>query len=145
MCVNMVCVQAYIHSSVILLCILSWLWIRPTHLRVLLVELPQFFLAWIQWCPGCTLEILVPVVIMASHNSTRLVGCTSRIQISLCTTSQKCSIFSYCWGYFNTENSCWCSMNQSAIVFDLGYCVLFSWKWLQYHCRLQHVSNYLLL
>ena len=60
-------------------------------------------------------EILVHIDMIATCSCCRFVGCTSTIQISCSTTSQRCSIglrSGGCGGHWSTVNSLTCSGNQ---------------------------------
>lgn len=68
-----------------------------------------------------TFEMCIHVVVMASSNYSRLVGCTSRIRMSLFLTFQKWTMGLWFGDYgvhFNIENSLVHSMNKSATIFD---------------------------
>ncbi len=64
-------------------------------------------------------EILVHIVMIASHSCCRFVGCTSMMRISRSTTSQRCSIglrSGDCGGHLSKVNSLSCSRNQSEMI-----------------------------
>ncbi len=64
-------------------------------------------------------EMLVHIVMIASHSFCRFVGCTSMMRISRSTTSQRCSIglrSGDCGGHLSKVNSSSCSRNQSEMI-----------------------------
>ncbi len=64
-------------------------------------------------------EILVHIDMIASHSCCRFVVCTSMMQISRSTTSQRCSIglrSGDCGGRLSKVNSLSCSRNQSEMI-----------------------------
>ncbi len=67
-------------------------------------------------------EILVHIVMIASHSCCRFVVCTSMMWISRSTTSQRCSIglrSGDCGGHLSKVNSLSCSRNQSEMIWAL--------------------------
>ncbi len=67
-------------------------------------------------------EILVHIVMIASHSCCRFVVCTSMMWISRSTTSQRCSIglrSGDCGGRLSKVNSLSCSRNQSEMICDM--------------------------
>ncbi len=82
-------------------------------------------------CWKHSLEILVHIDMISSHSCCRIVGCTSMMQISCSTTSQRCSIGlrSGDWGgHLRKVNSLSCSRNQSQIIWALWHVALSCWK-----------------
>ncbi len=76
-------------------------------------------------------EILVHIVMIASHSCCRFVGCTSMMWISRSTTSQRCSIrlrSGDCGGHLSKVNSLSCSRNQSEMIWSLWHGALSCWK-----------------
>ncbi len=76
-------------------------------------------------------EILVHIVMIASHSCCRFVGCTSMMWISRYTTSQRCSIglrSGDCGGHLSKVNSLSCSRNQSEMIWALWHAALSCWK-----------------
>ncbi len=76
-------------------------------------------------------EILVHIDMIASRSCSRFVGCTSMMQISRSTTSQRCSIglrSGDCGGHLSKVNSLSCSRNQSEMIWALWHGALSCWK-----------------
>ncbi len=72
-------------------------------------------------------EILIHIVMIASHSFCRFVICTSMMWISRSTTSQRCSIglrSGDCGGYLSKVNSLSCSRNQSEMIWALWRCII---------------------
>ncbi len=94
-------------------------------------------------------EILVHIVMIASHSCCRFVGCTSMMWISRSTTSQRCSIglrSGDCGGHLSKVNSLSCSRNQSETIWALWHGALSCWKYVRrwVHCShkgMDMVSN----
>ncbi len=94
-------------------------------------------------------EILVHIDMIASRSCCRFVGCTSMMQISRSTTSQRCSIglrSGDCGGHLSKVNSLSCSRNQSEMIWALWHDALSCWssirRWV--HCNykgMNMVSN----
>ncbi len=64
-------------------------------------------------------DILVHIVMIASHSFCRFVSCTSMMRISHSSTSQRCSIglrSGDCGGHLSKVNSLSCSRNQSEMI-----------------------------
>ncbi len=86
---------------------------------------------------------------IASRRFCRFVGCTSMMQISRSTTSQRCSIgfrSGDCGGRLSKVNSLSCSRNQSEIIWPLWHGALSCWKYIRrwVHCShkgMDMVSN----
>ncbi len=69
-------------------------------------------------------EMLVHIVMIASHSCCRFVVCTSMMWISRSTTSQRCSIglrSGDCGGHLSKVNSLSCSRNQSEMIWALWH------------------------
>ncbi len=84
-------------------------------------------------------EILVHIVMIASHSCCRFVVCTSMMRISRSTTSQRCSIglrSGDCGGHLSKVNSLSCSRNQSEMIWALWHGALSCWKYIRrwVHC-----------
>ncbi len=79
-------------------------------------------------------EILVHIVMIASHSCCRFVVCTSMMRISRSTTSQRCSIglrSGDCGGHLSKVNSLSCSRNQSEMIWSLWHDALSCWKYIR--------------
>ncbi len=76
-------------------------------------------------------ELLVHIDMIVSHSCCRFVDCTSMMQISRSTTSQRCSIglrSGDCGGHLSKVNSMSCSRNQSEMIWALWHGALCCWK-----------------
>ncbi len=85
-------------------------------------------------------EILVHIVMIASHSCCRFVVCTSMMRISRSSTSQRCSIglrSGDCGGYLSKVNSLSCSRNQSEMIWSLWRCIIL----LEVHQKMVHCSH----
>ncbi len=109
------------------------------------------FIRYISLVPGClqnwfnsswyrfrclkhSSEILVHIVMIASHSCCRFVVCTSMMRISRSTTSQRCSIglrSGDCGGHLSKVNSLSCSRNQSEMIWSLWHGALSCWKYIR--------------
>ncbi len=79
-------------------------------------------------------DVLLHIVMIASHSCCRFVGCTSMMWISRSTTSQRCSIglrSGGCGGYLSKVNSLSCSRNQSEMIWALWHGALSCWKYIR--------------
>ncbi len=85
-------------------------------------------------------EILVHIVMIASHSCCRFVVCTSMMWISRSTTSQRCSIglrSGDCGGHLSKVNSLSCSRNQSEMIWSLWRCIIL----LEVHQKMVHCRH----
>ncbi len=121
----------YIHSLATLLGTPCWYRVGPpfSFRTALIIHVIDSTRCWKH-----SSEILVYIVMIASSSCCRFVGCTSMMQISRPTTSQKCSIglrFGDCGGHLSKVNSLSCSRNQSEMIWALWHGALSCWKYIR--------------
>ncbi len=84
-------------------------------------------------------EMLVHIYMITSHSCCRFVVCTSMMQISRSTSSQRCSIglrSGDSGGHLSKVNSLSCSRNPSEMIWALWHGALSCWKYIRrwVHC-----------
>ncbi len=142
-------VKKYIYTHILatLLGKPCWYWVGPpfSFRTVLILHVIDS-----TRCRKHSSEILVNIVMIASHSCCRFVVCTSMMRISRSTTSQRCSIglrSGDCGGHLSKVNSLSCSRNQSEMIWALWHGALSCWKYIRrwVHCShkgMDMVSNY---